>query len=81
MTTSHFRFGRLICWGLLLQACLATAPTAVEAQNRITDICTVKGQERNMLRGIGVVVGLQGSNNQNPNTTNTTLTKILNQSN
>lgn len=75
MTATHYRFSRLICCGLILQACWVTA--TVEAQNRITDICTVKGQERNMLRGIGVVVGLQGSGDQNPNTTGAALAEML----
>lgn len=74
-TARYCRLCRLSGWGILLQVLLATA--SVEAQNRIIDICTVKGQERNMLRGIGVVVGLQGSGDQNPSTTGAALAEML----
>lgn len=74
-TTRHCRLCQWSCWGILLQVLLATS--SVEAQNRIIDICTVKGQERNMLRGIGVVVGLQGSGDQNPSTTGAALAEML----
>ncbi len=49
-------------------------------QNRIGDICSVKGQERNMLRGIGVVVGLQGSGDKNSATTGAALAEMLSKS-
>lgn len=39
------------------------------AQNRIGDICRIKGQETNTLRGVGLVVGLQGTGDPNLATT------------
>jgi flagellar P-ring protein precursor FlgI len=50
------------------------------AQNRIGDICTVKGQERNMLRGVGLVVGLAGTGDPNLATTGAALAEALSKS-
>lgn len=50
------RFSLIIAIGLLF----ATAIPA-EAATRLKDICRVKGQESNTLRGLGIVVGLNGT--------------------
>ncbi|MFZ5830404.1 MAG: flagellar basal body P-ring protein FlgI [Planctomycetota bacterium] len=36
-------------------------PATAQAQIRIKDICRVKGQEENVLQGLGIVVGLKGT--------------------
>jgi flagellar P-ring protein precursor FlgI len=66
-------------WRILLAivVTLLGGSTNVSAQNRIIDVCTVKGQERNSLRGVGVVVGLQGTGDQNPATTGAGLAEML----
>lgn len=51
---------------ILLTCCLvliATMPAA--ARTRLKDICRIKGQESNVLRGMGLVVGLNGTGEAN----------------
>lgn len=50
------------------------------AQNKIGDICGIKGQERNVLRGVGLVVGLQGTGDANLETTGAALAEALTKS-
>jgi flagellar P-ring protein precursor FlgI len=70
-------FWRIALWTFLLTI---GGVCRVQAQSRIGDVCTVKGQERNMLRGVGVVVGLQGTGDQNPATTGAGLAEALSKS-
>lgn len=51
----------------LLVACavLGMLVGSVEARTRLKNICRVKGQEENTLRGIGLVVGLNGTGEVN----------------
>jgi flagellar P-ring protein FlgI len=72
---------RTLCRILLLTLiALSSSTQEVRAQGRIGDVCTVKGQERNILRGVGVVVGLQGTGDQNPATTGAGLAEALSKS-
>jgi flagellar P-ring protein FlgI len=50
--------GRPWLHALLLAIAL---PATVPAQLQVGDICRVKGQERNTLQGMGIVVGLKGT--------------------
>ncbi len=47
------------------------------AQQRVRDICRVKGQEQNSLRGVGLVVGLNGTGDPNLQATNRALARML----
>jgi flagellar P-ring protein precursor FlgI len=49
---------------LVAFACFAVAAPAF-ARTRLKDICRVKGQEENTLRGMGLVVGLNGTGEAN----------------
>ena len=40
-------------------------PSPVSASTRLKNICRIKGQEENMLRGMGLVVGLNGTGEAN----------------
>jgi flagellar P-ring protein precursor FlgI len=52
--------------GLLIAVCLAfVVATPVSASTRLKNICRVKGQEENVLRGMGLVVGLNGTGEAN----------------
>jgi len=42
-------------------ACVLWAATAAEARTALESICRVKGQEENTLRGLGFVIGLEGT--------------------
>lgn len=53
----HLPFRRLTA---LLLACLLLLPQSALAV-RIADICRIKGQEENVLQGLGLVVGLKGT--------------------
>jgi flagellar P-ring protein precursor FlgI len=51
---------------LLISVCLAILVcSSVEATTRLKNICRVKGQEENVLRGQGLVVGLNGTGEAN----------------
>lgn len=50
---------------------------AASAQHRIKDFCHVKGQESNTLRGVGLVVGLNGSGDPNLATTRQAVARAL----
>lgn len=60
--------------------CLALANSSVQGQNRVADLCTIKGQERNILRGVGLVVGLQGTGDPNLATTGAAIAEMLSKS-
>ncbi len=51
-------------------------PATVRADLRVRDICRVKGQERNVLHGIGIVVGLNGTGDTNSASTSDSLVRI-----
>lgn len=65
---------------IILLALTSLGPTMIFAQGRIGDVCTVKGQERNLLRGVGIVVGLKGTGDQNPAMTGAGLAEALSKS-
>src|SRR5688572_29649850 len=47
---------------ILAAIALATIAVSIaRADHRIGDICRIKGQEENTLRGMGLVVGLRGT--------------------
>ncbi|MBL8892189.1 MAG: flagellar basal body P-ring protein FlgI [Planctomycetaceae bacterium] len=75
MNTSHRT--RIL---MTIALALVSSPFVAYGQNRVKDVCTVKGQERNILRGVGVVVGLQGTGDQNPATTGAGLAEALSKS-
>src|SRR5690349_3244621 len=47
------------CWLLAIGYCMS-ASTAF-ADQRLGDFCRIKGQEENVLHGMGLVVGLKGT--------------------
>ncbi|GEM_PF-273883 len=71
-------FGSLVVFAALFIGVWNVGTTY--GQNRIGDICTIKGQERNLLRGVGLVVGLQGSGDANIATTGAALAEVLTKS-
>lgn len=52
--------GSFAVW-ILVVGLIAPSPNMVRAESLIGDICRVKGQEANTLRGVGLVVGLNGT--------------------
>jgi flagellar P-ring protein precursor FlgI len=50
---------------LILCCLLASVATPAIARTRLKDICRVKGQEENTLRGMGLVLGLNGTGEAN----------------
>lgn len=56
-------FATLACAaiGIICLLSVSRSPVHADDQLRIRDICRVKGQERNTLQGIGLVVGLKGT--------------------
>lgn len=62
---------------LLMLVWVSLIPGQVFAQNRIGDICRIKGQEENTLRGVGLVVGLQGTGDPNLATTGRMVAEAL----
>ena len=53
------------------------AANTTQAQVRIKDLCTVKGQERLTLRGVGLVVGLAGTGDPKLSVTKRALARSL----
>ena len=51
--------------------------TAVRGDHRVGDICRVKGQEENVLQGIGLVTGLQGTGDGDMKTTMRALSRYM----
>ena len=51
----------------LIIACLVLAmlPGLATARTRLKNICRIKGQEENVLRGWGLVIGLNGTGEAN----------------
>lgn len=80
MTTSTLNMSSHFIIRIVMLALALGWPSVVFAQGRIGDVCTIKGQERNLLRGVGVVVGLQGTGDQNPATTGAGLAEALSKS-
>ena len=58
------RFGLVSIVSLLCGLCIWPAPDA-SARTVLRNICRVKGQEENVLRGLGLVVGLNGTGEAN----------------
>ena len=55
-----------IAWMLMLTACVAFGLSSpATARTQLKNICRVKGQEENVLRGLGLVVGLNGTGEAN----------------
>lgn len=52
---------RRVCIGLLAVQFVFSAVSSVQARSVLRNICRVKGQEENVLRGLGLVVGLNGT--------------------
>jgi len=74
MTHHHF-------WPLALTlgvlASLASEAVAQGGRTRLANICRLKGQEENVLRGIGLVVGLNGTGESNDAATMRALSRAL----
>lgn len=52
----------IVCWTVLLGGRLALAQTELsDSRLKVRDLCRLKGQEENILQGVGFVVGLKGS--------------------
>src|SRR5687767_521940 len=59
----------------VVATCLSTSH--VQAELRIGNICRVKGQEENTLQGLGLVVGLKGTGDNELNPTLRALAKAM----
>lgn len=66
---------RLICSLALAAAMLAS--TTCHARTVLRDICRVKGQEENVLRGMGLVIGLAGTGESNDPATMRALARAM----
>lgn len=64
---------------LLLVVAIMTSQS-VNGQTYLRDICTVKGQEKNVLRGVGLVIGLNGTGDPNLQLGQSALAELLNNS-
>ncbi len=60
----HHRFCRFCLFGLAIALVVSNAYQA-SARTSLRNICRVKGQEENVLRGLGLVVGLNGTGEAN----------------
>src|SRR5690606_6231010 len=58
--TSIHRLGRVVSIALIAAGLVNMAAEGI-AETRLRNICRVKGQEENVLRGLGLVVGLNGT--------------------
>jgi flagellar P-ring protein FlgI len=56
---------RLVCFGLIAVQVLVSSVSTAQARSVLRNICRVKGQEENVLRGLGLVVGLNGTGEAN----------------
>jgi flagellar P-ring protein FlgI len=68
---------RIYC--ILLAACCLCGQLAApaEARTRLKNICRIKGQEENVLTGMGLVVGLNGTGAANDPMTMQTLAQVM----
>lgn len=63
---------------LIVACCVVSMlPSLATARTRLKDICRVKGQEENVLRGIGLVVGLNGTGEVNDGPTMRAIARSL----
>lgn len=56
---------RILCFVLALAVLFPSMAGVVEARTQLKNICRLKGQEENVLRGLGLVVGLNGTGESN----------------
>jgi flagellar P-ring protein precursor FlgI len=61
-----------LCW----LSCLLLA-TSASAEQRLGDFCRIKGQEENILHGMGLVVGLKGTGDGDSKTTQRALGRYM----
>jgi flagellar P-ring protein FlgI len=61
----------LICVAILL------LPSIADARTRLKNICRIKGQEENVLRGMGLVVGLNGTGEANDGPTMRAISRAM----
>ena len=66
-----------LSWMIAASLILSICASELTAQQRIQDICRVKGQEENSLRGVGLVVGLNGTGDPNLRSTSRALARML----
>ncbi len=62
---------------LLAMACLVSAAPQLWGRTVLRNICRVKGQEENVLRGLGLVVGLNGTGEMNDPATMRALSRSM----
>jgi flagellar P-ring protein precursor FlgI len=65
------------CHHITLALALGLLASAARADHRIGDICRIKGQEENVLQGIGLVTGLKGTGDGDMKTTTRALSHYL----
>jgi flagellar P-ring protein precursor FlgI len=66
---------RFLLLGLLVYGCFS--PANAPGQLRLGDICRVKGQEENVLQGLGLVVGLNGTGDKDIKPTSRALATMM----
>lgn len=76
-TLRQGRGGRRTLTALMIVAVTFVASPASAQQRRVRDICRVKGQEQNSLRGVGLVVGLNGTGDPKLQATTRALARML----
>lgn len=69
--------GGWLAAAILTVAALGSLPSPAAGQALLRDICRVKGQEENVLHGVGIVVGLKGTGDGNFLPATTALAKIM----
>src|SRR5437667_9568380 len=63
---------------LIIACCVfVLIPGLAEARTRLKNICRIKGQEENVLRGVGLVVGLNGTGEVNDGPTMRAIARSL----
>ncbi|MGL4512119.1 MAG: flagellar basal body P-ring protein FlgI [Lacipirellulaceae bacterium] len=68
---------RALCLLIALVTLAAAMPASGQSNTRLRNICRVKGQEENVLRGVGLVVGLNGTGESNDPATMRALARAL----
>jgi len=61
----------------LLAAAFLAAPSAALAQSRVKDVASVVGNRDNQLFGVGLVVGLNGTGDSDPDATQLTVSNMM----
>lgn len=59
------KFRRIICSLVAVALLLSSVSQPAAARTQLKNICRLKGQEQNLLQGLGLVIGLNGTGEPN----------------